>query len=81
MDLDEYLWRKKIKQKVFAEMVGVQLGTIHHLRRRAKTPSLSLALNIVDVTNGEIEIENLMSLSDALKRDVKKKLNVNPLDV
>jgi DNA-binding XRE family transcriptional regulator len=81
MDLDEYLWRHRIKQKDFAELLGVRQATVHCLRKRKSTPLLLLALNVVAVTRGAVDIESLLNHSDELKLKVKKELTQNSPEV
>ena len=64
MDLDEYLWRNKITQKRFAEIIGMNHNTLCGLIHKKITPTLINALNIVKVTNGDVDIETLVKLKD-----------------
>jgi len=64
MDLDEYLWRTKTKQVVFARRTKIATVTMSNLVRKQNTPSLIHALNIVRQAEGKVTLEELIRPSE-----------------
>jgi DNA-binding XRE family transcriptional regulator len=64
MDLDEYLWRNKIRQKDFCKKIQIQAHTLSLLVRKKHTPRLSIAINIHTVTKGQVEFKELLRPED-----------------
>ena len=64
MDLDEYLWRNKIKQKDFCEKIKIRAHTLSLLVRKIHTPRLYIAVNIVHATKGEVSYKELLREED-----------------
>lgn len=61
MKLDEYLWRKKIKQADFAEKVGITRTWLGLVLRGQKKPGRFLAEKIELATGGQVKVEDLIS--------------------
>ena len=64
MDLDEYLWRNKIKQKDFCEKVQIRPHTLSLLVKKKHTPKLYIAVNIHKATNGQVTYEEMLRDQD-----------------
>jgi len=60
MDLDEYVWRKKMTLKKIALDTGICAVTLSNIKASKITPKLSTALKICIFTNGEVTIEELL---------------------
>lgn len=60
MDLDEYLFRKKISQTDFALKLGVSRNHLGEIIRGRRTPSVKLAKKIEELTKGEVTREEAM---------------------
>lgn len=60
MDLNEYLWRYGIRQKDFADEVGLSQRTISLFVSRMVSPSLENAIKIVELTDGEVTFKELV---------------------
>lgn len=67
MDLDEYLWRNKIKQKDFACKVGIQSHSLSNIVKKKVNPSLYVAMKIVQLTEGQVDYIDLLK-EESLKR-------------
>lgn len=63
MNLSEYLKSEGIKQYVFAEKLGVSQSCLTQLLSGDRKPSLSLAVDIENITKGKVKckiwIQNL----------------------
>ena len=64
MDLDEYLWRNKIKQKDFCKKVQIRPHTLSLLVQKKHTTKLYIAINIHKATNGQVTYEELLRDED-----------------
>lgn len=86
MDLDEYLWKMRLKKKEFCRLVGTEPTNLYYITKRKHTPNLGLALRINYATSGEVTMEDLLTkesyevfsdfkknLDDKFKRDKEKK--------
>ncbi len=60
MNLDEYLFRKKISQTDFSKELGVSRNHFGEILRGRRTPSVKLAKKIEEFTNGEVTKEEAM---------------------
>lgn len=60
MDLDEYLWRLKMSQGDFGELVGLSQRTVSLLVNKKVTPCLETAIAIFDATSGEVDYKDLV---------------------
>jgi len=54
--LEYYLKEKNLTKTEFAERVGIHLSYITHLVKGRRVPSLSVALKIQDLTDGEVPV-------------------------
>lgn len=68
MDLDEYVWRRKVTLKKMSEETGICAVTLSQLRNFKVTPKLDTALKIHEVTNGEV------SYLEMLPPEARKKI-------
>lgn len=60
MDLDEYLWRLKMRQEDFGEIVGLSQRSVSLIVNRKVTPCLEMAIAIVEATDGEVSYRELL---------------------
>ena len=60
MDLDEYLFRKRISQTDFATDLGTSRTHLGEVLRGRRTPSVKLAKKIEELTKGEVTKEEAM---------------------
>lgn len=70
MDLDEWLWRKKITMREFSERTGIHWNMLSGIKRKVRVPRLDNAIIIHKMTNGEVTFEQL--LTPDLQEKVKK---------
>ena len=54
MKLDEWLYQKRIKRSHFAREHGISIGYMSDLCQGKRTPSLALALKLMDATEGNV---------------------------
>ena len=72
MKLEEYLKVKKMSQKKIADMVGVTPAHITHILKKRKSPSLLLAKQIEEVTEGSVTVYDLIEPKAPSRHKVKK---------
>jgi len=60
MDLDEYLFRKRISQTDFSRELGISRNHLGEILRRRRSPSVKLAKKIEGLTKGEVTKEEAM---------------------
>lgn len=60
MDLDEYLFRKKISQTDFASELEISRNHLGEILRGRRSPSVKLAKKIEQSTKGEVTKEEAM---------------------
>jgi len=70
MDLDEWLWKKKISQQKFSDKIGISHINLHHIICRKTTAKLRTAIKILEHTNNEVDLKNLLSEKDCKKYDI-----------
>ena len=70
MDLDEYLWRNKMKQWKFAQKLGIMPHSLSRIVQRKVSPKLYVAIKIVEATEGQVTYRELLRPED------QKELNV-----
>lgn len=61
MDLDEYIWRKKITSKDIAKKIDTTPMSIKNIKYREHSPGLFTALKLFYESNGEIPLEKILS--------------------
>jgi transcriptional regulator with XRE-family HTH domain len=69
MELREYLFKKRITNKEFAEKVNYDKSYIGDVANGKKKPGKKLAKAIEKATNGEVTVEELMSLKEINDKD------------
>lgn len=74
MDLAEYLFKKKIKRKDFAKIVGCTEAALSYICKRERTPNLLLAVRIVMASKGEVNFHELLTEEQEKKLGLKKYL-------
>jgi DNA-binding transcriptional regulator YdaS (Cro superfamily) len=75
MRLCDYLKKNKLTQVDFASLIGVSHVQVHWLVHRKRNPSLLLATNIENATNGQVTTQDL--LNPKLHPRAKKTKNEN----
>lgn len=68
MNLDEYLWKNKVRQRDFAALIGSTDSMVSWLRSGGRRPSVELAKRIEKATNGEVTAVELLGLTPKKKR-------------
>lgn len=61
MNLDEWIWRNKIKKLHFAAKLGITPTSLKYYIMKERTPILTTALNIQYLTNGEVTLQDLIA--------------------
>lgn len=64
MELDEYFFRRKRKQKEFAEKIGCAAHTLNQIIHHKQTPNLLFALKIYYEANGEVPLAHMLKPED-----------------
>lgn len=64
MELDYYLWKKKILHKDFAKNVGIATHTLSVLVNKKSSPTLFTALKIYFETEGAVSLFELLKPED-----------------
>jgi len=74
MDLATYIWQFRLSKSKVAKDLNVTRNSIHGICNRTQTPSIKLAIRIIDYTEGRVGIQNIYpQLFEAYKRAIKKK--------
>ena len=60
VDLDEYLFRKRVSQTDFAKDLGISRNHLGEILRGRRTPSVKLAKKIEELTQREVPREQAM---------------------
>jgi DNA-binding transcriptional regulator YdaS (Cro superfamily) len=58
--LANYLKDNRIKQKDFAETIGVSEGYLSQICKGTHSPSLSVAVRVEDATSGAVTVRDLL---------------------
>lgn len=61
MDLEEYLWRKEISIRKFAEKIDTCYANIFYIVKKRTSPTISTAVKILENTEGMVELTELLS--------------------
>jgi DNA-binding XRE family transcriptional regulator len=61
MDLDEYLWKYKLKMNKLAKDVEVSQPSISSIKSKRTSPSLLTALKLYHISKGKINLEHLLT--------------------
>lgn len=61
MELFIWLKRNKISAKKFSKMIGISEPSMSNILNKIVTPSLVVAIKILDATNGDIDVMHLLS--------------------
>lgn len=64
MELDEYLWRNKIRQWKFAQKLGIMPHSLSRIVQKKVTPKLYVAVKIVEATEGQVSYRELLRPED-----------------
>lgn len=67
MELILWLKQNKMKQKTLAKMLEVSLPTMARIVSKTRSPSLKHAIKILQITHGEVRIEDLLSVRDEME--------------
>lgn len=60
MDLDEYLFRKRVSQTEFAKELGISRNHLGEILRGRRSPSVKLAKKIEELSQGEVTKEEVL---------------------
>lgn len=60
MDLDEWLWRKKMTTVAFAKLIGISRVYIGQVKRKEVVPGKRLAKDIEALTGGEVKADSFV---------------------
>lgn len=60
MNLREYLFRNEMTKTEFAKRIGTHRNTLYLIIKGKVNPSLPMAKKIEEVTNGEVQMEDLL---------------------
>jgi transcriptional regulator with XRE-family HTH domain len=60
MDLDEYLFRKRVSQTEFAKELGISRNHLGEILRGRRSPSVKLAKKIEELSQGEVTKEEAL---------------------
>lgn len=77
MDLDEYLWKNKIRGTKFAKLMDANPNQVSMYVHKKQTPSLLMAAKIVHASEGKISYEELLKPQDKESLDSYMK-SLNP---
>lgn len=69
MKLPEYLFRMKTTKKDFAEKLGISRGHLQHILSGTKNPSVKLAKQIEEATEGKVTKEELLFPEEYPEKD------------
>jgi transcriptional regulator with XRE-family HTH domain len=72
MKLKEYLSKHLISQHRFASLLGITHSHIGHIVNGRRAPSLFLAKQIEEVTNGEVSVYDLIDTKAPSRYKVKR---------
>lgn len=70
MDLDEYVWRRRVTLKTISKETGIHPNTLSLIRNLKITPSLDTALRLAAFTKGEVDY--LEMLPTKVRKKVEK---------
>ena len=70
MELDEFMWRKKLTVRSFSEILGCCALTVHNARNKKVSPKMLLAYKIMNYTDGCVTLDELLSTKDI--EEIKK---------
>lgn len=65
MDLDEYIWMKRLKSIDIARKADFSPNALCKMRKKKGSPSLLAAIKLCILSEGEITMEELLSERDA----------------
>lgn len=64
MDLEEYLFRHRIKKSHFAKELGIAPGHFYAILGKRRRPSVKLAIKIEAMTGGKVKKEEVLFPED-----------------
>lgn len=70
MDLDEYVWRNRLRLIDISEATGVSVNTLSNIKTKKIVPKLDTALKLHLYSSGEIKFEEM--LPDNIREKIKK---------
>lgn len=68
MHLDEYLFRNKITQRKFADEIDITSAYLSHIINGVHVPSVKLAKNIEEKTQGQVGWVELINTTTNIKK-------------
>jgi DNA-binding XRE family transcriptional regulator len=64
MRLDVWLTLHKIQKKTFAQMVGIERSSLHHILSGNRLPSEKIAKKIYSLTQKKVKLKTLKPIED-----------------
>lgn len=77
MDLGTWLWQNRLTQRDLMEFLNTSQNSTSLLVNRKHTPKLTRAIQIVELTDGEVSLRDLLSDGDKklLEQEETKKVD------
>ena len=64
MNLDDFIWLARRKQRDIAKIVGVVPHGVSHIKLKKHSPSLLMAVKLMEMSGGRITARDLLSNSN-----------------
>lgn len=58
MNLNEWLFRKHISKKDFAELIGYNRTYLHHILAGLRPPSARMIIRVLEATEGQVKLKD-----------------------
>lgn len=79
MDLEHYLYKYKIDRREYANRIKISYSALSNILQGRVSPSLTVAINIVNESHGEITFVELVKRADRKKiKKFRKKHSQKP---
>ena len=69
--LEEYLRKNNIEKQQFAKMIGVSQSFFSLVINRKRDPSLQVIRRIIKVTNGQVNISDLVNMEPPKREKIR----------
>jgi len=67
MDVDEFTWKTRVSQTELTRILGGQHNSLYKIKLREQSASMLLACKLIEISDGNIKPEDLLSVSDQQK--------------
>ena len=64
MDVDEFIWKTRVSQTELTRILGGKHNSLYKIKLREQSASMLTACKLIDVSDGNIKPEDLLSVSD-----------------